>query len=125
MEEPGLHHSPIVGREEELTKLKHFLGKAISGNGSTVMITGEPGMGKTRLVEEFRHISKQMGVKILAGSASVDSGHPFEIFSKALAGMETKQLFHEEEYHGFTKLFAINSAVLKSKYSILCFRHIS
>jgi serine/threonine protein kinase/tetratricopeptide (TPR) repeat protein len=43
----------IVGREPELEKLEEFLGQAVNGTGRVVFITGEPGIGKTSLADEF------------------------------------------------------------------------
>lgn len=42
---------PLVGRSGELARLKSRLGDAISGSRIIVFITGEPGIGKTALVE--------------------------------------------------------------------------
>jgi class 3 adenylate cyclase/predicted ATPase len=46
--------TPLVGREEELAILKRRWERALAGNGQLVLIVGEPGLGKSRLVEEFR-----------------------------------------------------------------------
>jgi predicted ATPase len=46
-------HSILVGREEELTRLHAALGKALHGERQIVFVTGEPGIGKTTLVETF------------------------------------------------------------------------
>src|SRR5262249_16355202 len=43
----------FVGREAELTGLGGFLRQAIEGSGRVVFITGEPGIGKTSLADEF------------------------------------------------------------------------
>ena len=43
----------FVGRDVELAKLEEFLKQAIEGNGRVVFITGEPGIGKTSLSDEF------------------------------------------------------------------------
>jgi predicted ATPase len=43
----------IVGREPELSALRTAFSAAIAGNGFAVMITGEAGVGKTTLTEEF------------------------------------------------------------------------
>ncbi len=43
----------FVGREAELNKLEEFLSQAVAGNGRVVFITGEPGIGKTSLSDEF------------------------------------------------------------------------
>ncbi|MBV8471818.1 MAG: AAA family ATPase, partial [Hyphomicrobiales bacterium] len=45
--------SPLVGRAEELDLLMRRWERARSGAGQFVQIVGEPGIGKSRLVEEF------------------------------------------------------------------------
>jgi class 3 adenylate cyclase/predicted ATPase len=45
--------SPLVGRSEELELLARRWERARSGQGQFVQIVGEPGIGKSRLVEEF------------------------------------------------------------------------
>ncbi len=47
------HASAFVGREVELNRLEAFLQQAINGTGRVVFITGEPGIGKTSLSDEF------------------------------------------------------------------------
>ena len=46
--------TPFVGREEELGLLTRRWERAQAGEGQLVLIVGEPGIGKSRLVEEFR-----------------------------------------------------------------------
>src|SRR6516165_736439 len=46
--------TPFVGREEELGLLTRRWERARAGEGQLVLIVGEPGIGKSRLVEEFR-----------------------------------------------------------------------
>ncbi|MGH9856898.1 MAG: serine/threonine-protein kinase PknK, partial [Acidobacteriota bacterium] len=43
----------FVGREKELGKLQEYFQRMMAGSGSTVFLTGEPGIGKTSLAEEF------------------------------------------------------------------------
>jgi class 3 adenylate cyclase/tetratricopeptide (TPR) repeat protein len=45
--------TPFVGREEELEMLARRWERAKGGEGQLVLIVGEPGLGKSRLVEEF------------------------------------------------------------------------
>jgi predicted ATPase/class 3 adenylate cyclase len=47
-------HSPMVGRNDELERLYQTFDTARSGRGRVAMVIGEPGIGKTRLVEELR-----------------------------------------------------------------------
>ena len=46
--------TPFVGREEELGVLARRWERARAGEGQLVLIVGEPGLGKSRLIEEFR-----------------------------------------------------------------------
>jgi class 3 adenylate cyclase/ABC-type transporter Mla MlaB component len=45
---------PVVGRQGELAVLDEVVRETTSGNGSVLFIVGEPGLGKTRLVQECR-----------------------------------------------------------------------
>ena len=45
--------TPFVGREEELSLLTRRWDRARRGDGQLVLIVGEPGLGKSRLIEEF------------------------------------------------------------------------
>jgi predicted ATPase/energy-coupling factor transporter ATP-binding protein EcfA2 len=52
--EPGKEsYVPFVGRSSELDRLRHHLEMASSGKRQMVFVTGEPGIGKTTLVEAF------------------------------------------------------------------------
>jgi predicted ATPase len=45
--------TPLVGREAEIAQLHKWWDKALSGERQIVFVTGEPGIGKTSLVEAF------------------------------------------------------------------------
>ena len=45
--------TPLVGRDEEVTMLLRRWERARQGEGQFVQIVGEPGLGKSRLIEEF------------------------------------------------------------------------
>ena len=47
------HLTPMVGREEEAAILLRRWERARQGDGQFVLIVGEPGLGETRLLEEF------------------------------------------------------------------------
>lgn len=50
---------PLVNREQELAALTRCWSKALAGQGQLVLLKAEPGMGKSRLIEEVR--SKHLG----------------------------------------------------------------
>jgi len=45
--------TPLVGRDGEIGMLMRRWERARQGDGQLVMIVGEPGLGKSRLIEEF------------------------------------------------------------------------
>lgn len=96
--------------------LKENLARAIQGEGSTTHVSGEPGIGKTRLIDEF--LKESEDVKILKGGAMADRLHPFLIFSRALDGVVDKPLFQEDVEKTFTEILAIDqNGLLISKVS--------
>jgi DNA-binding CsgD family transcriptional regulator len=59
--------SIFVGREREMVILQQTLLDVISGSGKLVLISGEPGMGKTRLAEEFSPYAKLLHAPVYWG----------------------------------------------------------
>jgi class 3 adenylate cyclase/predicted ATPase len=47
------HLTPLIGRDEEMAMLMRRWERARQGDGQLVLIVGEPGLGKSRLIEEF------------------------------------------------------------------------
>ncbi len=56
---------PFVGREREYAQLIERLKNVASGTGGVVLIEGEPGIGKSRLVEEVVRTAQNQGVVVL------------------------------------------------------------
>jgi DNA-binding SARP family transcriptional activator len=55
---------PLVGRTAELDLLVDALHTAAAGRGSTAVVIGEPGIGKTRLVEELAYVARTEGIAV-------------------------------------------------------------
>jgi class 3 adenylate cyclase/tetratricopeptide (TPR) repeat protein len=81
--------SPLIGRQREMEILGAGLEEAIQGSGGLFFLIGEAGLGKSRLVEEFRHkifASWDQKISWLQGqSFSYDSAIPFALFSNLFA----------------------------------------
>ncbi|MBM4432155.1 MAG: hypothetical protein FJ026_17675, partial [Chloroflexi bacterium] len=58
-------HLPFVGREREWATLSSALQQALEGCGQAVFIAGEPGIGKTRLLEELAGLATARGARTL------------------------------------------------------------
>src|SRR5262245_55981282 len=59
--------APLIGRDGELAALHQALGQARAGAGQLVVIVGEPGIGKTRLIEEIMIQASQLDARVLLG----------------------------------------------------------
>src|SRR5262249_25855507 len=59
--------TPLVGREAELTRLRDVLSQASAGAGRLVMMMGEAGVGKTRLIAEIASDTRSHDVHFLLG----------------------------------------------------------
>jgi len=89
LEQAGEETRPVfVAREQELAQLDGWLARSLSGQGQVVLVTGDPGSGKTALVQEF--VRRVMGTHdelIVAygnGNAHSGIGDPYLPFIEVL-----------------------------------------
>jgi tetratricopeptide (TPR) repeat protein/transcriptional regulator with XRE-family HTH domain len=59
--------APLVGREAELARVGAALEAVVSGHGRLLVLTGEPGVGKTRLAQEISMLARARSFRILTG----------------------------------------------------------
>jgi hypothetical protein len=86
--------APLIGRQDELRVLDAVLRGAVAGRGGVIMLTGEPGLGKTRLVQESRGrfigwVGAGSGRRPLwleGRGASYASATPYGLFRTLIAG---------------------------------------
>ena len=58
---PGPKNFILIGRDPELARLQHWLQRAVEGTRQLVFVTGEPGIGKTTLLDAFLASAADMG----------------------------------------------------------------
>ena len=63
----GGRRTPFIGRDAEQAELGRWLDRAARGRGGLVLIGGEPGVGKTRLVEQLLDTARQQRCLTLTG----------------------------------------------------------
>ena len=66
----------FVGRAREMAQLKAAVEDTIDGNGRVVMLSGEPGIGKTRTAEELSAYAESRGIRVLWGKIHEERGAP-------------------------------------------------
>ncbi|MFI9115449.1 helix-turn-helix transcriptional regulator [Streptomyces venezuelae] len=95
--DPGCaDRAPLAGRAAELARLDALLrgrGTGAGGAGGPVAVdvTGEPGIGKTRLLTEFATRARRAGATVLRGRATPPDPHPgpsFHPFTDAFADLD-------------------------------------
>jgi DNA-binding CsgD family transcriptional regulator len=76
----------FVGRAAELAQLEHALEAARAGGGSTVLVAGEAGIGKSRLATELARRAREAGFEVLLGRSIdlVGTELPYQPFVEAL-----------------------------------------
>ncbi len=74
----------FVGRVAELQRLTDAWSRAQRGEPWTVLLAGEPGIGKTRLAARLAQGAHSQGAVVLYGRTSEDLGLPYEPWRQAL-----------------------------------------
>jgi class 3 adenylate cyclase/tetratricopeptide (TPR) repeat protein len=81
-----LRHTPFTGRTAELRRLGRRLDEARAGQGGVVLLAGEPGIGKTRLIQEMAETARAQGALVLWGRCyEGEAARPFGPFAGALS----------------------------------------
>ncbi|HET9171187.1 MAG TPA: AAA family ATPase [Actinospica sp.] len=82
-----LRNAPLVGRDVELAALLRRIDAARSGRAGVAFVTGEAGIGKTRLADEAAGTAGGGGVRVLRGRASRAGTSRMRPFAEALLGL--------------------------------------
>ena len=86
----GAHMDPLnrlvrgrlVGREKEFAEAHELWQLALSSQGQTLLISGEPGIGKTSLVRELSTLVELTGGKSLVGACYSETSAPYAPFAQ-------------------------------------------
>ncbi len=104
---PRVSSQTIVGREEPLRLLDDTLAAAEAGRPQLVLLTGEAGVGKTRLAQELEGHARERGFLVLQGESIEFGGEafPFAPLAAALAGLDEElPALHSSGHHGKARL---------------------
>src|SRR5690242_21920328 len=94
--------SVFVGREQELAALEAALARADAGEGSVVLLAGESGIGKSRLIGELTERARASGATVLTGECLelAEGELPFAPIVGALRSLGRDQVRSEERRVG-------------------------
>ncbi len=80
--------SPIAGRKLELAQIDRCLEQAREGRGTVVLVSGEPGIGKSRLCREAADMARQAGFLCVTGHCDeILARPPFGPWVEVLEGV--------------------------------------
>ncbi len=95
--------TPYVNRREETQKLKDLLGQAKDDGPVIVFVSGEAGIGKTRLIQEFKEYAEKEGFQFLTSKCYGDRVGPYvpwrNAFNDYLKRTEEEQLTVDNQPH--------------------------
>src|SRR5271169_2934099 len=72
----GNRHRPIVGRARELDVFRAAFDRMLAGRRQLILISGEPGIGKTRCAEALADVAEDQGALVLWGRCREEAGAP-------------------------------------------------
>lgn len=82
----GTASTPVVGRSRELDQLGASLDRLAAGEGGVVLVEGEPGIGKTSVLDHIVECAEVRSLVVLRGTGDdLDQDRPFALLQQALA----------------------------------------
>ncbi|MEW1776316.1 AAA family ATPase [Streptomyces sp. NPDC086777] len=89
--------SPLIGRDDELGRLASVLERARNGSGQAVLVAGDAGVGKTRLLDEVAARAAGAGATVVTGHCVDlgDVGLPYLPFTEILGVLAADTRFGE------------------------------
>ena len=76
--------APLVGRADALNTLTHGYARARAGRGTAILISGEPGIGKSRLLQEFVAGLGETAIALAGAGHETERGLPYGVLIQAL-----------------------------------------
>lgn len=84
----ALYSGELVGRDHERRELRARLDQVIAGKGGLVIVQGEPGIGKSRLLNDFARSAQDAHIAIARGYASaIEKSTPYFAWRHLLVAM--------------------------------------
>ncbi|MFI5843737.1 LuxR C-terminal-related transcriptional regulator [Catenuloplanes sp. NPDC051500] len=80
----AVERAPMIGREREIAAISTALSQLSAGSARVIAVTGDPGLGKTRLLEETTHLACGYGYPVLTGRVPYGSRGAADPLSDAL-----------------------------------------
>ena len=85
--------TPVVGRDEELAAMRRSVDAMFANEGSIVLVTGEPGIGKSRFLDELRrHVQMHGGATLSSRAFAAELIRPYGVWIDLLRAIAPDSL---------------------------------
>ena len=74
----------LVGREREMAEARALWSRVLAVDGQLLLVSGEAGVGKTRLVRELATHVRVLGSRVYVGACYAEGGAPYAPFAQIL-----------------------------------------
>ncbi|RMH40609.1 MAG: GAF domain-containing protein [Deltaproteobacteria bacterium] len=96
----------LVGRERDVARLGELLDRAESGEGAAVLVSGEEGIGKSRLLAELQLEAQLRGYATYAVSLAAGTGRPYAAVTELVNALLADSGATAEDVPALAPLFA-------------------
>jgi class 3 adenylate cyclase len=103
---PAASAPPLVGRSRELTWLDARLDEALAGKPQVLLITGEAGIGKSRLLRELQRRATARGAEVCPGRCREGRTVPYLPFLRSFLPRLERACREDGDPHGHAELIA-------------------
>ncbi len=87
----------LVGRERELADAQQIWQRAAAGEGQVLLISGEPGIGKTRFARELMAQARFNGAQVLLGECYAEGSAPYAPLAQVIQASQDPSGFGNPE----------------------------
>ncbi len=106
---------PFIGRAEELRDLKNLITEVESGQGLVLIISGEMGIGKTRLFNEFVRSLPSVFILGIGESREIESTRPLEDLMQVLESIGRDPRLTDTARVELQELFELQEKVIRQQ----------
>jgi DNA-binding SARP family transcriptional activator len=86
-----LGRGQLIGRESELKRVNTILQRVSTGEARVLLVSGEPGIGKSRLAREIIAMAESSGASVLTGRCYAESSAPYEPIAQIIRSVMTRR----------------------------------